>query len=127
MPSQEGSEVYLWSPALSLQTGQTMYHCGSSPMSSVLTAVTGSSVQLECTCFSRPEPKYHWIHNDSLLSQLWWCACDPSTGVGRDRKVPGTLRPASPAHFESPRPVGRLILKTEMGWDTVEFWRQKQG
>ncbi|KAL6067534.1 hypothetical protein STEG23_026319 [Scotinomys teguina] len=34
----------------------------------VLTAVTGSSVQLECTCFSRPEPKYHWIHNGSLLS-----------------------------------------------------------
>ncbi|XP_052617629.1 carcinoembryonic antigen-related cell adhesion molecule 18 isoform X4 [Peromyscus californicus insignis] len=34
----------------------------------VLTAVTGSTVQLECTCFSRPEPKYHWIHNGSLLS-----------------------------------------------------------
>ncbi|XP_036044387.1 carcinoembryonic antigen-related cell adhesion molecule 18 isoform X2 [Onychomys torridus] len=34
----------------------------------VLTAVIGSSVKLECTCFSRPEPKYHWIHNGSLLS-----------------------------------------------------------
>ncbi|XP_040592163.1 carcinoembryonic antigen-related cell adhesion molecule 18 [Mesocricetus auratus] len=34
----------------------------------VLTAVTGSSVQLECACFSRPEPKFHWIHNGSLLS-----------------------------------------------------------
>lgn len=34
----------------------------------VLTAVTGSTVQLECTCFSKPEPKYHWIHNGSLLS-----------------------------------------------------------
>lgn len=34
----------------------------------VLTAVIGSSVQLKCNCFSRPEPKYHWIHNGSLLS-----------------------------------------------------------
>ncbi|XP_051005626.1 carcinoembryonic antigen-related cell adhesion molecule 18 [Acomys russatus] len=34
----------------------------------VLTAAIGSSVQLECTCFSRPEPRYHWIHNGSLLS-----------------------------------------------------------
>ncbi|KAL1764802.1 carcinoembryonic antigen-related cell adhesion molecule 18 [Sigmodon hispidus] len=34
----------------------------------VLTAVTGSSVQLKCTCYAKPEPKYHWIHNGSLLS-----------------------------------------------------------
>lgn len=34
----------------------------------VLRAVTGSSVQLECTGFSSPVAKYHWIHNGSLLS-----------------------------------------------------------
>lgn len=34
----------------------------------VLTADIGSSVQLECNCFSKPEPRYHWIHNGSFLS-----------------------------------------------------------
>nr|XP_034380889.1 carcinoembryonic antigen-related cell adhesion molecule 18 [Arvicanthis niloticus] len=34
----------------------------------VLIAVIGSSVQLKCNCFSRPEPKYHWMHNGSFLS-----------------------------------------------------------
>ncbi|VTJ90913.1 Hypothetical predicted protein, partial [Marmota monax] len=33
-----------------------------------LTAGIGSQVQLECSCDSDPSPKYHWLHNGSLLS-----------------------------------------------------------
>ncbi|XP_046322072.1 carcinoembryonic antigen-related cell adhesion molecule 18 isoform X2 [Marmota monax] len=33
-----------------------------------LTAGIGSQVQLECSCDSNPSPKYHWLHNGSLLS-----------------------------------------------------------
>ena len=34
----------------------------------ILSAEIGSQVEMECISYSRPESKYHWIHNGSLLS-----------------------------------------------------------
>lgn len=34
----------------------------------VLSAKIGSQVDMACTAFSVPSPKYHWSHNGSLLS-----------------------------------------------------------
>lgn len=34
----------------------------------VLSAETGSQVRMECSAFSKPSPKYHWVHNGSFLT-----------------------------------------------------------
>uniref|UniRef100_A0A8D2JT31 CEA cell adhesion molecule 18 n=1 Tax=Sciurus vulgaris TaxID=55149 RepID=A0A8D2JT31_SCIVU len=37
-------------------------------LNGALTAGIGSRVELECSCYSNPDAKYHWLHNGSLLS-----------------------------------------------------------